>query len=159
MSESQERMIFSVPEKNFQEFKEVFESEDVSVSKIGKFSGSKKLVVKFEDQVVADLDMDFLHKGLPKIVREAEWVDKSLTEPNVEEKESYDDDLIKILSHPTVASKEEVIRRYDYEVQGNTVGKPLTGVDNDGPSDAAVVRPGFGKKNLVVSNGINPRYG
>ena len=159
MSESQERMVFSVPEKNFQEFKEIFESEDVSVSEIGRFSDSGKLKVKFEDQAVADLNMEFLHKGLPRIVREAEWADKDLAEPDIEEKESYDDDLVKILSQPTVASKEEVIRRYDYEVQGNTVGKPLTGADNDGPSDAAVIRPGSGKKNLIIANGINPRYG
>ena len=159
MSESQERMIVSVPEKNFEDFKKVFESEDVPVAAIGKFTDTGKLLVKFENETIVDLEMDFLHEGLPKTCREAEWTDKSLKEPEIDEKESYDEDLIKILSQPTVASKEEVVRRYDYEVQGNTIGKPLTGIENDGPSDAAVIRPEFGKKNLVISNGINPRYG
>jgi phosphoribosylformylglycinamidine synthase subunit PurSL len=40
-----------------------------------------------------------------------------------------------------VASKEWVIRQYDHEVQGGSVIKPLVGVANDGPSDAAVLRP------------------
>ena len=159
MSESQERMVVSVPENNFEDFKKTFENEDVSVAAIGRFEETGKLVVKFEDETIVDVEMDFLHEGLPKICREAEWTDKDLKEPGIEEKESYDEDLMKILSCPTIASKEEVVRRYDFEVQGNTVGKPLTGSQNDGPSDAAVIRPEFGEKNLVISNGINPRYG
>ena len=46
-----------------------------------------------------------------------------------------------MLSHPDVATKEPVIRRYDHEVQGATVVKPLVGVHDDGPSDAAVLKP------------------
>ena len=34
-----------------------------------------------------------------------------------------------------------VIRQYDHEVQGGSVVKPLVGVERDGPSDAAVLRP------------------
>lgn len=61
---------------------------------------------------------------------------------------------------PTIASKEWVIRQYDHEVQASTIVKPLTGAENDGPSDAAVVRPVFGsRKAVAVANGINPRYG
>ena len=57
----------------------------------------------------------------------------------------------------TVASKEWVIRRYDHEVQGGSVIKPLTGVKDDGPSDAAVVNPVLGSwKGLAIANGINP---
>ncbi|MEM4634244.1 MAG: AIR synthase-related protein, partial [Candidatus Anstonellaceae archaeon] len=52
--------------------------------------------------------------------------------------------------------KEWIIRQYDHEVQGSSVVKPLCG--KDGPSDAAVVAPLFGKKEgLVVSNGLCPR--
>ena len=46
-----------------------------------------------------------------------------------------------MLAWPNIASKEDVVRRYDHEVQGGTVVKPLTGAENDGPSDAAVIRP------------------
>jgi phosphoribosylformylglycinamidine synthase len=59
-----------------------------------------------------------------------------------------------------VCSKEWVIRQYDHEVQGGTVIKPLVGVQNDGPGDAAVITPVLGsQRGLAVGCGINPRYG
>jgi phosphoribosylformylglycinamidine synthase len=75
-------------------------------------------------------------------------------------KESYNDALLGILSSYNVASKEWVIRQYDHEVQGGSVVKPLTGVANDGPSDAAVIQPKLGSaRGLAISCGMNPLYG
>ncbi|MDF1577117.1 MAG: AIR synthase-related protein, partial [Desulfobulbales bacterium] len=52
-----------------------------------------------------------------------------------------------------------VIRQYDHEVQGGSVVKPLTGIANDGPSDAAVIRPLLDSfEGLVIAHGICPRY-
>jgi phosphoribosylformylglycinamidine synthase len=65
-----------------------------------------------------------------------------------------------VLAAPNVCSKEWVIRQYDHEVQGGSVIKPLVGVQNDGPSDAAVIMPVLGSwAGLAVGCGINPRYG
>ena len=51
------------------------------------------------------------------------------------------------------------MRRYDHEVQGGSVIKPFTGVANDGPSDAAVVRPILDSfEGVVTAHGICPRY-
>lgn len=158
MSESQERMVIAVPKENLERVMKICGSEDVAATAIGKFTDTKKLVVKYEDQILAELDMEFLHKGLPKTERKARVKEKKLEEPDIEEKGSYNEELKKLLAHPTIASKEEVIRRYDFEVQGNTTGKPLVGARNDGPSDAAIIRPEFGKKAIVIANGINPRY-
>jgi phosphoribosylformylglycinamidine synthase len=70
------------------------------------------------------------------------------------------DALLKILGSLNVASKEWVIRQYDHEVQGGSVVKPLVGAASDGPGDAAVVRPVLGsRRGLVISCGMNPRYG
>ena len=45
-------------------------------------------------------------------------------------------------------------------MQGGSVLKPLVGAANDGPSDAAVIRPTLeSEKGIVLANGINPRYG
>ena len=75
-------------------------------------------------------------------------------------KTDYTDDLKKILASLNVASKEWIIRQYDHEVQAGSVIKPLVGINNDGPSDAAVVRPDLtSKRGLVVSCGINPHFG
>ena len=72
----------------------------------------------------------------------------------------HDETLTKILGSLNVASKEWVIRQYDHEVQGGSVIKPLVGIENDGPSDAAVVRPRLDSyRGLAISNGMNPLYG
>ena len=68
--------------------------------------------------------------------------------------------LFEILGSLNVCSKEWIIRQYDHEVQGGSVVKPLVGVHHDGPSDAAVVRPTQNSpRGIVISNGMNPRYG
>jgi phosphoribosylformylglycinamidine synthase len=68
--------------------------------------------------------------------------------------------LKSLLGAWNICSKEWIIRQYDHEVQGASVLKPLVGVANDGPGDAAVVAPVYGsRRGIAVSNGINPRYG
>jgi phosphoribosylformylglycinamidine synthase len=68
--------------------------------------------------------------------------------------------LLQILSSLNVCSKEWIIRQYDHEVQGGTVIKPLVGVHDDGPGDAAVITPVLGSQvGLAIGCGINPRYG
>ena len=61
----------------------------------------------------------------------------------------------------TNCSKEWVIRQYDHEVQGGTVVKPLTGAENDGPSDACVLKPigTKGRAGIAIASGINAEYG
>ncbi len=45
-------------------------------------------------------------------------------------------------------------------MQSGSVVKPLVGAANDGPSDAAVVRPDLrSRRGLVIACGMNPRYG
>src|SRR5262249_58563150 len=72
----------------------------------------------------------------------------------------FNETLQRILSSLNVCSKEWIVRQYDHEVQGGTVLKPLVGVQNDGPGDAAVVTPLLGSwAGLAVGCGINPHYG
>jgi phosphoribosylformylglycinamidine (FGAM) synthase-like enzyme/phosphoribosylformylglycinamidine (FGAM) synthase PurS component len=72
--------------------------------------------------------------------------------------------LLALLRHPTIGSKEDVVRRYDHEVQGATVLKPLVGRAGNGPGDAAVLQPLLEteeeqRAGIVISNGVNPLYG
>ncbi|MDC6711203.1 AIR synthase related protein, partial [Leclercia adecarboxylata] len=86
--------------------------------------------------------------------------DSSFRARNDESKTTAQQVLVQILSSYSVASKEWIIRQYDHEVQGASVIKPLVGVHEDGPGDASVIAPVLGSnQGLVVSNGINPRYG
>ena len=160
ISEAQERMVLSVPPENMEEIREVFQREDVEATFIGEFTGDKRLRLRYKGEGVADIEMDFLHDGLPRIIRKAVWRSPSHEEPDIKEKKSYGEDLKKVLSSWNVCSKEWVIRQYDHEVQGGSVLKPLLGVDNDGPGDACIIRPVLSSgKGIIVSNGMNPKYG
>lgn len=157
VSESQERMVLAVPEKNLDKLVEIFGNENCEATVIGRFTDNKKMVLKFEDEVVCDLSMEFLHKGVPRVFRTAnkKRVEGGLAD--FPEKKDYTSDLKKILSHPSVASKEWVVRQYDHEVQANTVIKPLHGFDGHG--DACVIKPvNDSWEGFVVSNGFNPNY-
>ena len=160
ISEAQERMVIAVKPENLKAIKKIFDDENVESTVIGKFTNDKKLILRYNGQQVAEMDMDFLHDGVPKIRRKAVWKTPKLSEPSIAEKDNYNDELLQILSCYNVASKEWVIRQYDHEVQGSSVVKPLTGVNNDGPSDAAVIKPKFDSdRGLAISCGMNPLYG
>ncbi|MFH0913491.1 MAG: phosphoribosylformylglycinamidine synthase subunit PurL, partial [Candidatus Omnitrophota bacterium] len=160
ISESQERMILSVPKENIDELGEIFSREDVEATVIGEFTGTKKLELYYQDNLVCDLGMRFLHDGLPKIEKKALFIRPRYIEPKFNCPKNLTRHLLKLLSHYDVCSKEWVIRQYDHEVQGGSVIKPLVGISNDGPSDASIVKPILNsKKGIIVSNGINFNFG
>jgi len=160
ISEAQERMVIAVKPENLKAIMKIFDDENVEATAIGKFTNDKKLILRYNGQHVAEMNMDFLHDGVPRYSRKAIWKTPELSEPSIAEKHNYNDELLKILSSYNVASKEWVIRQYDHEVQGSSVVKPLTGVNNDGPSDAAVIKPKFNSdRGVAISCGMNPLYG
>jgi len=160
ISEAQERMVLAVKPENREAILRIFESENVEATVIGRFTNDRKLRLRYHGQQVAELDMDFLHNGVPKYSRQAIWTSPALGEPVTPEKDHYNNELLGILSSYNVASKEWVIRQYDHEVQGGSVVKPLVGVVNDGPGDAAVIQPKLASsRGLAISCGMNPLYG
>lgn len=160
ISEAQERMVLSVPERNWAEFEQVCRAEGVEATIIGKFTDTRRLVLKYHGEEVGNLSMEFLHDGRPPVVRSAEYQPPAEVASTPPTRSRYDGDLLKILGSLNVCSKEWIIRQYDFEVQAGSVVKPLVGVANDGPSDAAVIRPNLeSHRGLVVSNGMNPRFG
>ncbi len=160
ISESQERIVLSVPPTKVEELLKVFADENVEAVVLGEFDGSGRLQLFFQGHQVCDLDMHFLHDGLPKITKEAVYEAPKLKKETLKAKKDLNDDLCAALAHLNVASKESIIRVYDHEVQATSVIKPLVGVHTDGPSDAAVLSPVRGsKKAVAISNGINIRFG
>ncbi|MDE2216897.1 MAG: phosphoribosylformylglycinamidine synthase subunit PurL [Planctomycetota bacterium] len=160
ISEAQERMVLAVPPEKEHDILGLFSAENVEATVIGKFTSDKILRLFYNSEVVGEIEMDFLHNGLPRLERKAVWHKPTFEEPALPEKKDYGTDLKRILAAWNVCSKEWVIRQYDHEVQGGSVLKPLQGVHNDGPGDACVFIPVLGsKKGIVVSNGMNPRYG
>ncbi|MEP0845860.1 MAG: phosphoribosylformylglycinamidine synthase [Phycisphaerae bacterium] len=147
ISEAQERMVLAVPPAHVDRFMQIMRAEQVEATIIGSFGteGAARLVVRCRGVLVGDLDMRFVHEGLPRGERVAEWRPlkprpdrpRPAARPDAER---LLDRLRESLAAPAVASKEWIIRSYDHEVQGGTIIKPLSG-PGSGPNDAAVLRP------------------
>ncbi len=160
VSESQERMVLAVPPDHAKELMALFVSEDVEAAVIGEFTNDQRLQLFYNEKLVGDLSMEFLHHGRPQVKRKAVWEQPRYTEPDFAGPPDLSKSLLSILSSWNVCSKEWVIRQYDHEVQGGSVLKPLVGKNNDGPGDAAIIRPILDSEmGVIVANGINPKYG
>jgi len=160
ISESQERMVLAVPPKHIEKLLALFSSEDVEATVIGEFSNDRKLQLFYQDNLVCDLSMQFLHRGRPRIERKATWEQPQFSEPNFAQPQDLNETLLQVLGAWNICSKEWIIRQYDHEVQGTSVLKPLVGSNNDGPSDAAIIRPLLDSTmGVIISNGINHKYG
>jgi phosphoribosylformylglycinamidine synthase len=158
ISESQERMLLTVPPENLQKVKQIFETEDVEATVIGKLTKEKNLKLRYQGENVAEMDMTFLFEP-PKSLKVATLEEASLEEPTFQEPANLTETLFQLLRSPNIASKESVIRTYDHEVKGNTALKPLQG-EHAGPNDAAVIKPLDNSwKGLAISCGMNPNYG
>ncbi|HET7377011.1 MAG TPA: AIR synthase-related protein, partial [Anaerolineae bacterium] len=145
LSEAQERMVLAVPPVHCTALQNICRIFDIELTDIGSFTHTRQLVVRYGGKVVLDLANEFLRDGLPR---------RSLVASNARhssplnqvvarstQQSDYNTALLTLLSSPNIASKADVIRLYDHEVQGGTIVKPLTGVKNDGPSDACVIKP------------------
>ena len=176
LSESQERMVLAIPPARWPAARTALAEEGVEGAVIGRFTGDGRLRVSHRGHPVVDLPMATLHEGRPRATLTARWEASpsparraTVTTVYVEAEDGragrYDHSgrdpgelLLRLLAHPTIASKAEVIRRYDHEVQGATARGPLNA--RGGPSDAAVLAPVPGsRRGLAVACGLNPWYG
>ena len=173
ISEAQERMVLAVGEDQWPELSRLCASEGVEATVIGRFVPTGMLKLTYQGHVVGELAMEFLHGGRPPVVREAVYQPARVAPsaaraagvssghgPGSGSALDPADCLHRILSSLNVCSKHWVIRQYDHEVQGGSVVKPLVGVCDDGPGDAAVIRPVLGSpRGLAIGCGMNPRLG
>jgi phosphoribosylformylglycinamidine synthase len=162
LSEAQERLVLAVPSGSLPRLQELAARWDVELSVLGTFTGDGCLRVRYDGAIAADLPMGFLHDGLPRRRMTAVHREPAVTgaEPKIADDSATI--LLRLLSHPNVASKEAVIRRYDHEVRGGTLVRPLGGPELDGPNDAAVLKPLHTwdhNRAFALSNGINPLIG
>lgn len=159
ISESQERMTLAVPASKWEKFTDLMERRGVEATVIGKFTNSGKCVVKHKGKKIMDLDMDFLHNGLPLRPMKTIYTQKHLPEPKIPVLKDWTRTLKMMLKRPNIASFAFISQQYDHEVQGGSVIKPLQGRGRVN-GDATVIKPVLSsKKGVVVSQGINPEYG
>ncbi|MDD5402625.1 MAG: phosphoribosylformylglycinamidine synthase subunit PurL, partial [Dehalococcoidales bacterium] len=160
ISESQERMLLAVPPECVDELARICKTEGTEATVIGEFTSDKRLTLYYRENRVCSLDMEFLHHGLPRLELKATFTPIEQPNPSFDRSKDAGMCLKKVLSSWNTCSKEWIIRQYDHEVQGGSVLKPLGGANNDGPRDAAVIRPvPDSSQGVIISNGINPDYG
>jgi phosphoribosylformylglycinamidine synthase len=169
LSEAQERMVLAVPETEWAALQRICAALDTEATALGRFTGDGRLTLRNNGRVVGEIATAFLHGGIPRRELRAEWQRPALSKQDVQPATFTESDLLALLALPDIRSKEDVVRRYDHEVQGGTVVKPFTGVQAAGPGDAAVLdlrwwqpdgrpteqpQPG-----VVLACGVNPQYG
>ena len=158
VSEAQERMSFAVPPEHIDEFLRVAKSRDVEATVLGEFTDDGKFCILYGGKVVACLDIEFMHEGLPRLHLKAAWEPKTFENPSLASR-SVKADLPAMLGRLNICSGEYKARQYDHEVKGLSVIKPYTGVKRDVASDATVfMAEPLGKEGIVLSAGILPRY-
>lgn len=162
VSESQERMTLSVPSEHLEELMALAEIYDVNCTRVGIFTDSGFFHCKYQGETVAMVDMNFLHHGCPQLELKAHWPSPQRASQNVETTLDHREISLRLLSHPTIASKEKWVRQYDHEVQGASVVKPFEGLNNTAPNDAAVMWYGAygveGFDGFSVASGLCPHF-
>ena len=159
VSESQERMMFTVTPKNVEKVLERCKAWDVEAVTIGEVIAEKRNIVNYNGVEILNLDLDFTTGG-PVYKRPYNLPDYDVGEAvklpsypeNIEEK------IIDVIRQPEVASKDWVIRQYDHEVRGKTVLKPIQGpIGKEVPGDSSVIKPVDNSwKGLALTSDINP---
>ncbi len=158
ISESQERMTLAVPPEKWSTLEDLLKRRGVEATVIGEFTNSGKCVVDYNGENVMDLEMEFLHNGLPPRPMKTTFTRSINTEPDFKQGNDLTSSLHAMLARKNLASFEFISQQYDHEVQGGSVIKPLQGRGRVN-GDATVTRPLLNShRGVVLSHGINPSY-
>jgi phosphoribosylformylglycinamidine synthase subunit PurSL len=158
LSEAQERMVLAVAPHHVDEIISRAQHIGIIANDIGVFTGSGQLVVRHGDVNVVNLPMEFLHDGRPRRNMTATLPDPRRVHTLLPEVDVHSV-LLQLLAHPTIASKEAIIRRYDHEILGSTLVRPMSGPEQVGPSDGVVIARPHMSTGFAVGLGVNPQYG
>jgi phosphoribosylformylglycinamidine synthase len=162
ISESQERMTLSVPKNKWKIFQKLMESRGVEAIVIGEFTNSGKCIVQYRGKQIMNIDMEFLHDGLPKhLLQTSPHLTPAplLVKERGEIQKTYTRALENLLGEKNISGFSFISQQYDYEVQGSSVLKPLSGRGRIN-TDAQVFRPVLNSnKGVALSYSVYPSYG
>ena len=151
LSESQERMLIIVERGREATVKEIFDKWDLPYACVGEVTDDGVMRVLNHGRVVVEIPADKLANDAPVYEREA-VADPPVPELRIEDIPPADlhESLIRLLAHPTIASKNWVYRQYDHTVRAGTVVPP--------GSDAAVFYVREADKYLAATTDCNSLY-
>lgn len=157
ISESQERMTLAIPPENVDAFIALMARRGVEATAIGTFTDSGRAVVRHRGNVLMDMQMAFLHDGLPPKMQISRAAAETHAEPHISEPEEYGEAVLGMLGRLNICGKSFVATQYDHEVQGTSVTKPLQGKGRV-YAEASVIRPVLtSRKAAVTAQGLCPR--
>jgi phosphoribosylformylglycinamidine synthase II len=159
LSEAQERMVVAVTPRNVSALEKRCDRVGVELSDIGWFTGDRRLTVRSGGDVVADLDIGFLHDGRPQRRMRADRPSPPRGERTSRTVDDPTAALLALLAHRNIASKASTIHRYDHEILGSTLVRPLVGAAGDGPADGVVLAAPTADYGIAIGIGVNPWYG
>ena len=158
ISESQERMTLAIPPDKAEEFMNLMEKRGVEATIVGEFNDSGRCVVNLNGSKIMDLDMNFLHDGLPRKTLKTSYTREKHVEPTFNQPQNLTETLLQMISRPNITSFDFISRQYDHTVQGGAVLGPLHGKGKVN-SPASVTKPLMtSDKGVVCSQGLYPTY-
>ena len=158
ISESQERMTVAVIEEKKNEFLDLMKKRGVEATVIGKFTESGKCVVLYNEKTIVDLELDFVHDGLPEKILASHYQKPDYPEPDFPCPEEATETLLGMLSRYSLCDQSFIARQYDHEVQASSVLKPLQG-RGAVFANTTVSRPVLtSQKGVLLSQALNPTY-
>ena len=151
LSESQERMLIIVEHGREATVKEIFDKWDLPYACVGEVTDDGMMRVLNHGRTEVEIPADKLANDAPVYAREA-IADLPLPELRLEDIPMADpqESLVRLLAHPTIASKNWVYRQYDHTVRAGTVVRP--------GSDAAVFYVREADKYLAATADCNSLY-
>jgi len=159
ISESQERMTLAVPPEKIKEFIDLCAARGVEATVIGKFSDTGRCVVEYGGKTVMDIELAFLHDGLPRkhlVTRPVSCASKPVTLPPCPD--NLGDTLMAIIGRRNICSTEFITIQYDHTVQGGHVLGPVQGKGRvQSMATLTKVVPGS-KKAVGLSQALFPSY-
>ena len=164
LSEAQERMVLAVPAHHVAALRSICSDHGVEMCDLGSFRDDGQLIVRCSGSTIVDLPGSFLHDGRPQ--RQIVASRPTAAEPSGERDDgailrNAAQTLLAVLAHSDVRSNEDIVRGYDHEIMGATIGRPYQGAADDGPGDAAVLAPvrSTSGRGLTIGIGVGYRTG
>ena len=159
ISEAQERCVLVIKPENLLRVKELCQYLGVEMINLATFNNSGTYQVLDQGKTIVYLPMEFLQKDLPRMQIIAHWIPPFMSEPFLSEADNFTEDILTLLGQPNMQLYDWIMTRYDHEVQGGSILKPLVGVGR-GRSDAIAYHPILSEPEVVLETwGSNPWQG
>ena len=162
IGETQERLIWVVPPELTLDVLRIYNEEftlpqiayNARAGVIGKVTAEKRYVLRYNGDVVMDVEIDFLTGTIRDELPFNALPSTDSLEPRPLVTGMQQEELLeRVLAHPDVCSREPIYRRYDGVVRGRTVVAR-------GDGDAGVLAPVPGSTlGMALSVAGNPRFG